>query len=131
MTGGRVVVLGKTGKNFAAGMSGGIAYVLDEDSHLYRNLNKDMISIEKMENKYDIQELKSLIQEHVEATGSERGAYILENFAEYLPKFKKIIPNDYKKMIALSAKLEEKGMSTEQAQMEAFYESFQTKKTEE
>ena len=90
-----------------------------------------LISIEKMENKYDIQELKSLIQEHVEATGSERGAYILENFAEYLPKFKKIIPNDYKKMIALSAKLEEKGMSTEQAQMEAFYESFQTKKTEE
>ena len=112
MTGGRVVVLGKTGKNFAAGMSGGIAYVLDENSHLYRNLNKDMISIEKVENKYDIKELKELIEEHVEATGSERGALILEHFQEYLPKFKKIIPNDYKKMIALSAKLEEKGMST-------------------
>ena len=131
MTGGRVVVLGKTGKNFAAGMSGGIAYVLDENSHLYRNLNKDMISIEKVENKYDIKELKELIEEHVEATGSERGALILEHFQEYLPKFKKIIPNDFKKMIALSAKLEEKGMSTEQAQMEAFYESFQTKSTEE
>ena len=131
MTGGRVVVLGKTGKNFAAGMSGGIAYVLDENSHLYRNLNKDMISIEKVENKYDIKELKELIEEHVEATGSERGALILEHFQEYLPKFKKIIPNDFKKMIALSAKLEEKGMSTEQAQMEAFYESFQTKPTEE
>ena len=130
MTGGRVVVLGKTGKNFAAGMSGGIAYVLDENSHLYRNLNKDMISIEKVENKYDIKELKELIEEHVEATGSERGALILEHFQEYLPKFKKIIPNDYKKMIALSAKLEEKGMSTEQAQMEAFYESFQTKSEE-
>ena len=131
MTGGRVVVLGKTGKNFAAGMSGGIAYVLDEDSHLYRNLNKDMISIEKLESKYDIQELKAMIEEHVEATGSERGKWILEHFAEYLPKFKKIIPYDYKKMIALSAKLEEKGMSTEQAQMEAFYESFQTKETTE
>ena len=130
MSGGRVVVLGKTGKNFAAGMSGGIAYVLDENSHLYRNLNKDMISIEKVENKYDIKELKELIEEHVEATGSERGALILEHFQEYLPKFKKIIPNDYKKMIALSAKLEEKGMSTEQAQMEAFYESFQTKSEE-
>ena len=130
MTGGRVVVLGKTGKNFAAGMSGGIAYVLDENSHLYRNLNKDMISIEKVENKYDIKELKELIEEHVETTGSERGALILEHFQEYLPKFKKIIPNDYKKMIALSAKLEEKGMSTEQAQMEAFYESFQTKSEE-
>ncbi len=131
MTGGRVVVLGKTGKNFAAGMSGGIAYVLDENSHLYRNLNKDMISIEKVENKYDIQELKEMIQEHVEATGSERGTRILEHLDEYLPKFKKIIPYDYKKMIALSAKLEEKGMSTEQAQMEAFYESFQTKETGE
>ena len=71
------------------------------------------------------------MEDHVEATGSESGALILEHFQEYLPKFKKIIPNDFKKMIALSAKLEEKGMSTEQAQMEAFYESFQTKSTEE
>ncbi len=124
MTGGRVVVLGKTGKNFAAGMSGGIAYVLDEDNHLYRNLNKDMISIEKLENKYDIQELKMLIEEHVEVTGSEIGKRILDAWDEYIVKFKKIIPNDYKKMIALSSKLEEKGMSKEQAQMEAFYESF-------
>ena len=131
MTGGRVAVLGKTGKNFAAGMSGGIAYVLDEDSHLYRNLNKDMVSIEKLESKFDIQELKTMIEEHVEATGSERGRKILENFEEYLPKFKKIIPYDYKKMINLSAKLEKKGMSTQQAQMEAFYESFQNKETEE
>ncbi|MCI9600102.1 MAG: glutamate synthase large subunit [Lachnospiraceae bacterium] len=131
MTGGRVVILGRTGKNFAAGMSGGIAYVLDEDSRLYRNLNKDMILIEKVENKYDIQELKGMIQEHVDATGSERGAWILEHFDEYLPKFKKIIPCDYKKMIALSSRLEEKGMSTEQAQMEAFYENFQSKETEE
>ncbi len=126
MTGGRVVVLGKTGKNFAAGMSGGIAYVLDEDNHLYRNLNKDMISIEKLENKYDIQELKTLIEEHVAATGSEIGKRILDAWDEYIDKFKKIIPNDYKKMIALSSKLEEKGMSKEQAQMEAFYESFST-----
>ena len=124
-------MLGKTGKNFAAGMSGGIAYVLDEDSHLYRNLNKDMVSIEKLESKFDIQELKTMIEEHVEATGSERGRKILENFEEYLPKFKKIIPYDYKKMINLSAKLEKKGMSTQQAQMEAFYESFQNKETEE
>ena len=72
-----------------------------------------------------------MIQEHVDATGSERGAWILEHFDEYLPKFKKIIPCDYKKMIALSSRLEEKGMSTEQAQMEAFYENFQSKETEE
>ena len=108
----------------------GIAYVLDEDSHLYRNLNKAMISIERVENKYDIQELKQMIQEHLETTGSARAEEVLTHFDEYLPKFKKIIPYDYKKMIALSAKLEEKGMSTEQAQMEAFYESFQMKERE-
>ena len=62
MTGGRVVVLGATGKNFAAGMSGGIAYVLDEKSNLYRNLNKEMISIELVESKYDIAELKNMIE---------------------------------------------------------------------
>ena len=89
MTGGRVVILGSTGKNFAAGMSGGIAYVLDENSTLYRNLNKDMISIERVESKIDVHELKSLIQEHVQCTGSERGKEILEHFDEYLPRFKK------------------------------------------
>lgn len=125
MTGGRVVILGPTGKNFAAGMSGGIAYVLDEYSTLYKNLNKEMISIEKMESKVDVHELKSLIEEHVALTGSEKGKEILENFSEYLPKFKKIIPYDYKRMTALSIKLEEQGMSTEQAQMEAFTEVFQ------
>ena len=67
MTGGRVVVLGKTGKNFAAGMSGGIAYVLDVDNVLYKNLNKAMISIEKVENKYDKKELRDLIEAHVES----------------------------------------------------------------
>ncbi len=65
MTGGRVVVLGRTGKNFAAGMSGGIAYVLDVDNVLYKNLNKAMISIEKVENKYDKKELRDLIEAHV------------------------------------------------------------------
>lgn len=125
MTGGRVVVLGSTGKNFAAGMSGGIAYVLDEHNSLYKNLNKDMISIEKIESKVDVHELKSLIEEHAALTGSEKAKEILENFKEYLPKFKKIIPYDYKRMTALSIKLEEQGMSTEQAQMEAFTEVFQ------
>ena len=130
MTGGRVAVLGKTGKNFAAGISGGIAYVLDENSHLYRNLNKAMIAIEKVENKYDIQELRAMIEEHVENTGSARGKEILADFDAYLQKFKKIIPHDYKKMIALASKWEERGMSSEQAQMEAFNESFQMKESE-
>lgn len=127
MTGGRVVVLGGIGKNFAAGMSGGIAYVLDEESTLYRNLNKSMVSIEKLESKIDIQELKTMIQEHVEHTGSRKGKEVLEHFEEYFPQFKKIIPYDYKRMTVLSMKLEEQGMSSEQAQMEAFMEVFQKK----
>lgn len=117
------MVLGKTGKNFAAGMSGGIAYVLDEDNHLYRNLNKEMINIEKVDNPYDKQELKNMLEKHVAATNSAKGRRVLERFEEYVPKFKKIIPNDYKRMMTLSAKLEEKGLSSEQAQIEAFYES--------
>ena len=127
MTGGRVVVLGRTGKNFAAGMSGGIAYVLDVDNVLYKNLNKAMISIEKVENKYDKKELRDLIEAHVEATGSEIGKKVLADFDSYLPHFKKLIPDEYKRMITLSAKLEEKGLTSQQAQMEAFYESIGVK----
>lgn len=121
MTGGRVVVLGKTGKNFAAGMSGGIAYVLDEDSSLYRNMNKEMVSISGVSEKYDVVELKDIITEHVKATGSPKGKEILENFEEYLPKFKKVLPNDYAKMTQAMFRMEEKGMSPEQAKIEAFY----------
>ena len=121
MTGGCAVILGKVGKNFAAGMSGGIAYVLDEDSDLYMKVNKAMVTLEEVTNKYDVQELKDMIQEHVAYTNSERGKQILDNFEQYLPKFKKIIPNDYKKMLSMIVQMEEKGMNTEQAQIEAFY----------
>ncbi|NLK94627.1 MAG: glutamate synthase large subunit [Clostridiales bacterium] len=121
MTGGRVVILGTTGKNFAAGMSGGIAYVLDEDSHLYLKLNKQLVSSEAVTSKYDVLELKELIQEHVKATNSKKGKMILDNFGEYLPKFKKVIPHDYKRMLNAIVQMEEKGLSSEQAQIEAFY----------
>ena len=121
MTGGRVAVLGKTGKNFAAGMSGGVAYVLDEDRDLYTRLNKEMVEFSELSEKYDILELKTMIEEHVAATGSEKGKKILDNFEDYIPKFKKIIPHDYKKMMAAIASFEEKGLSAEQAQIEAFY----------
>ena len=123
MTGGCVVILGSTGKNFAAGMSGGIAYVLDENSDLYLKLNKELVSSEAVSNKYDVMQLKDMITAHVEATGSEKGKEILENFKEVLPKFKKIIPHDYKNMLQKIAIMEEKGLSNEQAQIEAFYET--------
>ena len=121
MTGGRVVVLGKTGKNFAAGMSGGIAYILDEDNDLYTRLNKEMISSSEITNKYDVQELKQMITDHVRETGSAKGRMILDHFGEYLPKFKKIIPHDYERMLRTIAQMEEKGLNAEQAQIEAFY----------
>ena len=123
MTGGRVVILGRTGKNFAAGMSGGIAYVLDDKNELYRNLNKSMISVEKVETVHDIEELKEMIKEHVRETGSKKGQEILSDFHEKLPAFKKIIPVDYKKMVSFMAHFEKIGDTTDQAELEAFYES--------
>lgn len=121
MTGGRVVILGKTGKNFAAGMSGGIAYVLDEDNDLYTRINKEMVFSEEVSNKYDVMELKDIIGEHVALTNSEKGKEILDNFSQYLPKFKKVVPYDYNRMLMAIVQMEEKGLSSEQAQIEAFF----------
>ena len=121
MTGGRVVVLGATGKNFAAGMSGGIAYVLDEKSDLYMKVNKEMVSSSEVSEKYDVLELKQMIMDFVASTNSEKGKQILEHFDEYLPHFKKIMPHDYNRMLQTIVQMEEKGMSSEQAQIEAFY----------
>ena len=121
MTGGRVVILGATGKNFAAGMSGGIAYVLDENHELYLRLNKQMVDMEAVTERHDAEELRTLIEHHVRETGSPLGKRVLDHFQEYLPKFKKIIPRDYKRMITTIGQMEEKGMSHEKATMEAFY----------
>ncbi|MBR2283468.1 MAG: glutamate synthase large subunit [Ruminococcus sp.] len=121
MTGGRVVILGSTGKNFAAGMSGGIAYVLDEDRDLYMKLNKSLVSLEGVTNKYDILELKGLITEYYEATHSEKAERILSDFERYITSFKKILPHDYARIQSTIVALEEKGMNSEQAEIEAFY----------
>ena len=121
MTGGTVVVLGQTGKNFAVGMTGGVAYVLDENWDFYQRVNKETVSLEPVEHKYDVAALKELIREHVEATGSPRGKEILDNFSEYLPKFKKVLPYDYDRMLRVIASMEERGLDGEQAQIEAFY----------
>ncbi len=121
MTGGCAVILGPTGKNFAAGMSGGIAYVLDEQYELYLRLNKDMVTMTGVTAKHDIAQLRSLVEAHVAATGSPRGRTVLENWDDMLPLFKKITPNDYSKMLSAISKLEEKGMPRAQAELEAFY----------
>ncbi len=120
MTGGTVVVLGPTGKNFAAGMSGGVAYVLDENNTLYKNLNKQLVKMEKVEHKEDLDELRRIISDHVEATGSKKGKKILSDFHAYVPRFKKIIPTDYKEILRLIAKEIEAGADSDKAKIEAF-----------
>lgn len=122
MTGGRVAILGRTGKNFAAGMSGGIAYVLDEAHDLYLRLNKDMVEMTSLSEQHDISELKGMIEAHVTETGSAFGKEILAHFEDYLPRFKKILPKDYKKMLIAIGQREEKGMSRSEAELEAFYD---------
>ena len=120
MTGGCVVVLGPVGKNFAAGMSGGTAFVLDEENRLYRNLNKQLVEMENVETKTDRALLRRIIEAHVEHTGSEKGREILKNFKAYVPRFKKIIPTDYKEILRLIAESEERGADPEEAKIEAF-----------
>ncbi len=94
MTGGCVVVLGSAGKNFAAGMSGGVVYVLDEENRLYRNLNKQLVKMETLEAETDLPDLKKMIEDHVRYTGSRKGRQILDNFDDYKAHFKKIIPRE-------------------------------------
>ncbi|MBO6152901.1 MAG: glutamate synthase large subunit, partial [Clostridia bacterium] len=120
MTGGTVVVLGRTGKNFAAGMSGGTAYVLDEEHDLYRRLNKEMVEVSTVSRKADIAKLKEMIEEHVEATGSALGQKILDSFDDYVPSFKKIIPHEYAVMKDKIYEELSKGLSQEDAELEAF-----------
>ena len=122
MTGGRAVILGMTGKNFAAGMSGGIAYVLDREHTLYLRMNKDMASLTEVTEKCDAEELHAILSDYVAETGSVFGKEILDYYEEYLPDFKKIVPNDYQRMLTAISHYEEKGFDHENAIYEAFRE---------
>ena len=123
MTGGIAVILGRVGRNFAAGMSGGTAYVLDEKRDLYTKLNKSLVDYSGVETEEDISLLKKLLEEHVKYTGSAKAKEILENIDGYLPLFKKVIPHDYKRMITSIKKFTEMGQSAEEAKISAFYEN--------
>ncbi len=120
MTGGVVVILGQTGRNFAAGMSGGVAYVLDPEHKLYLRVNKELVSIEPVTQKEDVACLRSLLQRHVAATGSEKGRSVLEHFDEQLACFKKIIPYDYSHMLQLIRQYRAAGLTQAEAELEAF-----------
>ncbi len=123
MTGGRVVVLGPAGRNFAAGMSGGVAYVLDEAGDFSTRCNKQMVALETLEDADEITQVRQMIQRHADYTKSQRAAKILAEWAQYLPKFVKVMPKDYKRMLAAIKRVTDAGMTGEQAIMAAFEEN--------
>ncbi|MDE0196975.1 MAG: hypothetical protein OXK78_02205, partial [Caldilineaceae bacterium] len=124
MTGGRVVVLGRTGRNFAAGMSGGIAYVLDEKPvdgvHFDRRVNLEMVEIGKLEDPDEIAEVREMIQRHYAYTSSEVAGRILSDWDAYVGKFVKVLPKDYKRMLQCLAEVEAMGLKGAEAMMAAF-----------
>ncbi len=109
MTGGRVVVLGRTGRNFAAGMSGGVAYVLDEEGDFHRRCNQEMVDLEPLDDPEDVQLVWDLVRKHAEQTHSSRGKKVLANWERMLPKFVRIMPRDYRRVLAAQAKAREEG----------------------
>jgi glutamate synthase (ferredoxin) len=123
MTGGRVVVLGAAGRNFAAGMSGGVAYVVDEPGDFPRRCNPQMVGLEKLEEPAEIEEVRQLIERHAHYTGSERARLILSRWTEYVPKIVKVLPKDYKRMLEAIERVAAAGLSGEEAVMAAFEEN--------
>ena len=122
MTGGRAVILGPTGKNFAAGMSGGKAYVLDPEHRLYRRINAGMPPAEELTDERDKEELRGILKDYREATGSRLAGEILEDFESCVPQFKKIVPKEYQRVVSAAARFEASGQTREQALMSAFKE---------
>jgi len=123
MTGGRVVVLGPTGRNFAAGMSGGIAYVLDEKGEFSGNCNQQMAGLEKLEDPEEIQQVRSMVEKHQKYTQSQKAAYVLQNWNALVPKFVKVMPRDYKRVLEAFKRVTAAGLSGEDAIMAAFEEN--------
>jgi glutamate synthase domain-containing protein 2/glutamate synthase domain-containing protein 1/glutamate synthase domain-containing protein 3 len=123
MTGGRVVVLGRTGRNFAAGMSGGVAYVLDEAGDFATRCNPDLVGLEKLEDADEIEEIWKLVQRHRAYTDSERAAKVLADWKSLVPKFVKVMPKDYARVLQSLKKVQSQGLSGDEAIMAAFEEN--------
>jgi glutamate synthase (ferredoxin) len=123
MTGGRVVVLGPTGRNFAAGMSGGIAYVLDEGGGFPRHCNHEMVQLFPLDDPAEAAKVRAMIRRHAEYTHSERGWKVLALWDEMMPKFVKVYPNDYRRVVETQTRLRSTGLSEEEAIMAAFEEN--------
>ncbi|MGM0545810.1 MAG: glutamate synthase large subunit [Bacteroidota bacterium] len=125
MTGGRVVILGETGRNFAAGMSGGIAYVLDSNNTFGEHCNTEMVELTSLHDEDEIEEVYQMILSHAEYTDSHRGWKVLAKWQEMIPHFVKVLPKDYKKMQYSIEQAREKGLDQKDAEMEAFLENKQ------
>ena len=123
MTGGRVVVLGKTGRNFAAGMSGGIAYVLDEAGDFSTRCNPELVGLSKLQDPDEIEEVWKLIQRHQAFTQSERAAKILADWKNFVPKFVKVLPEDFARVQKSLKKVQDQGLTGDEAIMAAFEEN--------
>lgn len=120
MTGGTVVILGRTGKNLAAGMSGGIAYIYDPNHDLYTRLNKQLVNTYEVSGKADIETLTQLLKNHYKYTNSDVAQKILSNLDHELSNFKKIVPKDYEKITTLIQELKAKGYHDDEASLMAF-----------
>jgi glutamate synthase (NADPH) large chain len=120
MTGGRVVVLGPTGRNFAAGMSGGVAYVLDQDGAFATLCNKQMVGLSRLEDVEEVAAIKAMVEKHVEWTQSAYAQRLLERWAEVVPKIVRVMPHDYRRVLDAQAGMRAKGLSAEEAEMAAF-----------
>jgi glutamate synthase (NADPH) large chain len=120
MTGGRVVIIGATGRNFAAGMSGGVAYVLDEGGTFEKRCNKEMVSVSKLEDPEELKLVHGLILRHAQATGSKRAEEILAGWSSWAGFFARVMPNDYRRVLEAQKKMRETGLSQEEAEMAAF-----------
>jgi glutamate synthase (ferredoxin) len=123
MTGGRVVILGPTGKNFAAGMSGGIAYVLDEAGDFRAKVNPEMVKTFHLEDEEEIELVRTMIKRHAEYTKSDRAWKVLALWEEMAPKFVKVFPNDYRRVIETQKRFKAQGLSEDEAIMAAFEEN--------
>jgi glutamate synthase (ferredoxin) len=123
MTGGKVVVLGATGRNFAAGMSGGVAYILDEAGDFATRCNQQMVGLESLEDAEEIDDLYQMIQRHADYTGSEKASKVLASWKDMVPKFVKVMPKDYKRVLQAIEKAIAAGLSGDDALTAAFEEN--------
>jgi glutamate synthase (ferredoxin) len=120
MTGGIVAVLGRTGRNFAAGMSGGEAYILDEDGTFESNVNKEMVALEKLEDPAEVAAVYELVRRHADLTRSNNAFRVIAQWEDMVQKFVKVMPKDYKRMLGCIRQATEDGLSGDDALIAAF-----------